>query len=43
MAGRLGGTDAVDTIVIAHPAPMSAKEMRAIKVTRLRSIVPLRI
>jgi len=33
MAGRLGATDAVNTIVIAHPAPLSAKEMRAIKVT----------
>lgn len=33
MAGRLGATDAVNTIVIAHPAKLSATEMRAIKVT----------
>jgi len=32
MAGRLGATDAVNTIVIAHPAPLAAKQMRAIKV-----------
>jgi len=32
MAGRLGATDAVNTIVIAHPANISAKQIRAIKV-----------
>jgi hypothetical protein len=33
MAGRLGATNAFNTIVIAHPAKLSANEMRAIKVT----------
>ena len=37
MAGRLGATDSVNTIVIAHPAPLSDKEMRAIKVSGLSS------
>ena len=32
MAGRLGSTDLVNTIVIAHPAPLKHAQIRAIKV-----------
>jgi len=32
MAGRLGSTDLVNTIVIAHPAPLKPAQIRAIKV-----------
>ena len=32
MAGRLGGTDFVNTIVIAHPGGLTRAQIRAIKV-----------
>jgi hypothetical protein len=32
MAGRLGSTDLVNTIVIAHPSNLKADQIRAIKV-----------
>ncbi len=34
MAARLGSTDFVNTVVIAHPANIKSAEIRAIKVTK---------
>ena len=33
MIGRLGSTDFVNTIVIAHPGGLTQSQIRAIKVT----------
>ncbi len=35
MAIRLGSTDSVNTIVIAHPASLKPAQIRAVKVTDL--------
>ena len=43
MAARLGSTDTVNTIVVAHPAKLTADQLRAIKVTLPRSIVRLKV
>jgi hypothetical protein len=39
MAARLGSTDTFNTIVVAHPAKLTADEIRAIKVSPHRSVV----
>ena len=38
MAGRLGSSDLVNTIVIAHPATLKPAQIQAIKVNLLRKI-----
>ena len=40
MAGRLGSTDSVDTIVIAHPSSLKPAQIRAIKVGLPRMVCP---
>lgn len=43
MAARLGATDSVNTIVIAHPAKLTAEQMRAIKVILHRISARLKV
>ena len=38
MAGRLGSSDLVNTIVIAHPANLKPAQIRAIKVNLPRMV-----
>ncbi len=40
MAGRLGSTDLVNTIVIAHPSNLKPDQIRAIKVNLPRMFYP---
>ncbi len=35
MAGRLGSTDSVNTVVIAHPSNLKQAQIRALKVSYL--------
>jgi hypothetical protein len=39
MAVRLGSTDLVNTIVVAHPASVSPAQMRAVKVNMIPSVL----
>jgi carboxymethylenebutenolidase len=40
IAARIGSTDSVDTLVLAHPGPLTAEQIRAIKVTPYSSPRP---
>jgi Dienelactone hydrolase family len=40
IAGRLGSTDFVNTIVIAHPSNLKPSQIRAIKVNLPRIVCP---
>jgi hypothetical protein len=39
IAGRLGSTDSLNTIVLAHPGSLTSDDIRAIKVIPARSAV----
>ena len=43
MAARLGSTESLNTIVVAHPSNLTPDQMRAIKVNPSRSVVRLKI